>query len=140
MLFRSFDPGTSHVIPALFRKMIEAKNCGHEFIELWGTGRATRDFLYVQDCAEAIVKALEADTGDKWINLGSGREISIADTAKVVAEVVGYKGAIEWDLLKPDGQPRRCLDITRAKQLLGWEPTTRLRDGLGLTYESLLSS
>lgn len=135
----NFDPGTSHVIPALFRKMVEARNAGRDSVELWGTGRATRDFLYVEDCAEAIVKALDVDTGDEWVNLGSGQEVSIADLASMISKVVGYEGSFEWDLLKPDGQPRRCLDVRRAGELLGWWAMTPLDEGLKRTYESLAS-
>lgn len=123
-----FDPERSHVIPALMRKMMDSRGV----ITVWGTGKATRDFLYAGDCAEGLM--LLAEKGKGAVNLGSGREISIYDLISEVAMAVNWDGAITWDDTKPDGQPRRCLDITRARSL-GWEPRTTLADGLRRTAE-----
>ena len=127
----NFDLETSHVIPALIRKMEESP----ERIVLWGDGTPTREFLYVEDCAEGIALAAERYDGAEPVNLGSGQEISIRDLAEVVAEVVGFEGEIEWDASKPNGQPRRCLDVTRARELFGFEARTPLREGLERTVE-----
>jgi len=127
----NFDLETSHVIPALIRKMIESP----ERIVLWGDGSPTREFLYVDDCAEGIALAAERYDGAEPVNLGSGQEISIHDLAEVVAEVVGFEGEIEWDTSKPNGQPRRCLDVSRARELFGFEARTPLRAGLERTVE-----
>jgi GDP-L-fucose synthase len=129
----NFDLETSHVIPALIRKCVEAKERNEAVLEVWGTGTPTREFLYVEDAARAIVRAAEVlDTSDP-INIGSGHEISIADLVTTVARKVGFKGEIRFDPTKPDGQPRRCLDVTTARQLLGWEAKVSLPDGLDRT-------
>ena len=129
----SFDPVSSHVIPALIRRCAEAVREKATSITCWGTGRATREFLYVEDCAEAIVRAAQVYDGEDPINLGSGREISIMDLAALVARLSGYKGQILWDPSRPDGQPRRLLDISRAQELLGWRARTSLEEGLRRT-------
>lgn len=137
--FDNFDPQASHVIPALIRKCVEAKRTGASSITCWGTGAATREFLYVEDCARAIVGAAASYDGDEPINLGSGNEISIRELAAMVARLSGFEGEILWDASKPDGQPRRCLDTTRAIKLLGWEAQVSLEEGLRRTirwYES----
>jgi GDP-L-fucose synthase len=125
----NFDLETSHVIPALIRKMEESP----DRIVLWGDGSPTREFLYVEDAAEGITLAAERYDAADPINLGSGHEISIRDLAELVAEVVGFDGEIEWDTSKPNGQPRRRLDVTRAKELFGFEARTPLREGIERT-------
>lgn len=129
----NFDLATSHVIPALIRIFEEAKNSQQQSVSVWGTGLATREFLHVDDAAEGIVRAVERVRSPKPINLGSGREIAIRDLASIVAASCGYTGRIVWDTLKPDGQPRRSLDTTRAKSLLGWEPAVDFDKGLADT-------
>jgi GDP-L-fucose synthase len=129
----NFDLETSHVIPALIRKMVEAKERGEREIVLWGDGTPTREFLYVEDCAEAILLAAERYDGAEPINLGTGEEISIHDLAQLIAGQTGYDGAIVWDTTKPNGQPRRRLDVSRARELLGFQATTSFRDGLEQT-------
>jgi GDP-L-fucose synthase len=129
----NFDPATSHVIPALIRKCEEARLAGAEEMICWGTGSATREFLYVDDAAEGIVKAAEIIDEPLPINLGGGVEIAIRDLVAKIAAACGYAGRISWDASKPDGQPRRSLDITRAKTLLGWEPRQDFDTGLAAT-------
>jgi GDP-L-fucose synthase len=131
----NFDPETSHVIPALIRKCIEAAERGDDEIEVWGTGKATREFLYVEDAAQGIVTAMEKLEGSEPVNLGAGHEISIRDLAQKIAPLSGFKGRLRWDASKPDGQPRRCLDTSRAETLLGWRATTPFDDGLARTIE-----
>lgn len=131
----NFDLETSHVIPAMIRKMVEAKEDGLPSVTLWGTGTPTREFLYAEDCAEAILRAAERIETPEPMNLGNGKEISIYELAHVVKSIVEYDGQIEWDHERPDGQPRRCLDTSRAKELLGWEAKTSLADGLRKTVE-----
>ena len=131
--FDNFDPEASHVIPALIRKCIEARRTGAPSITCWGTGAATREFLYVEDCARAILAAATGYEGPEPVNLGSGREIAIRDLAALIAQLTGFEGEILWDAEKPDGQPRRCLDTSRAKQLLGWEAKVPLEEGLRRT-------
>ncbi len=125
----NFDLATSHVIPALVRKMVESP----EEIVLWGDGTPTREFLYVEDCAEAFALAAERYDGPEPVNLGSGAEISIRDLAELISELTGFGGEIRWDTSMPNGQPRRSLDPTRARELLGFEARTPLRDGLERT-------
>jgi nucleoside-diphosphate-sugar epimerase len=127
-----FDLETSHVIPALIRKFIEAKKTGEPPI-LWGDGSPTRDFLYAGDCAKAIAEACERKTNAEPINLGTGLEIKMLDLARIICDEVGYKRTPRWDTSKPNGQPRRALDTTRAKERLGWSATTPLREGLKKT-------
>ena len=131
----NFDPSSSHVIPALIRKCMEAVAQGRPEIEVWGTGTATREFLYAGDCAEAIVLAAERYDGADPVNLGSGEEISIHDLATTIAELVGYEGELAWDPTKPDGQPRRRLDTSRAKELFGFEAEVGFREGLRRTID-----
>ncbi len=138
----NFDYESSHVIPALIRKCIEARERGDDTVVCWGTGKATREFLYVDDCAEGIILATELYDGPEPINLGSGREISISDLADLIAGLTGFKGGFSWDGTKPDGQPRRCLDTTRAAELLGFTAATPLEEGLAKTiawYERIRS-
>jgi GDP-L-fucose synthase len=126
----NFDLETSHVIPALIRKCWEAKQSRAADILAWGTGSATREFLYVEDAAEAIVLAAEKYAKPDLVNLGSGEEISIRDLLGQIRSLVGYEGTLRWDATKPDGQPRRCLDTSRAFAEFGWRAKTSLRDGL----------
>jgi GDP-L-fucose synthase len=121
------------VIPALVRKCLEAVESGASEIEVWGTGQATREFLYVEDAAEGVVRAFEKLEGSEPVNLGAGREISIRELVTTIAKLCGFTGRIAWDATKPDGQPRRCLDTSRAKALLGWESTMPFEDGLRRT-------
>lgn len=136
----NFKPETSHVIPAIIKKMVEAKESGASSVTCWGTGSATRDFLYVENAADAIVKSISIDTKPQPINLGSGSEISIRDLTNLIAAKVGFSGEIVWDVSKPDGQPRRLLDISLAQQVLGWNPTIGFDDGLTRTIEWYLSN
>ncbi len=129
------DPGASHVIPALIRKCVEARDQGRPEIVCWGDGSATREFLYVEDCADAVVAATERYDGAEPVNLGSGREISIRDLAGMIARLAGFSGRIVWDASKPNGQPRRCLDTSRAEQYFGWRAVTALEDGLRRTID-----
>lgn len=131
----NFDPASSHVIPALIKKCIDAVERGERTIEVWGTGSATREFLYVDDAAEAIVLAAERYNGREPINLGSGREISIWDLVHLIATESGFTGEIIWDATKPDGQPRRFLDVSRATELLGFRARTDFTVGLRRTIE-----
>ncbi len=125
-----FDLATSHVIPAIIRKCIEARERGDDAITAWGTGEPTREFLYVKDAAEGILDATERYDASDPVNLGSGEEISIRELVEVIAEETGFEGDIEWDTSKPDGQPRRKLDTTRAKERFDWEASTDFREGL----------
>jgi len=131
----NFDLHTSHVIPALIRKCCDAVDRQHETITCWGTGSASREFLYVDDAAEGILAAAEQMDEPTPINLGTGSEIKIKQLVKLIAELAGFNGRIEWDATKPDGQPRRCLDIQRAEELLGWRGVVDLREGLKRTIE-----
>jgi GDP-L-fucose synthase len=131
----NFDLHTSHVIPALIRKCCDAVDLQNETITCWGTGSASREFLYVDDAAEGILAAAEQMDEPTPINLGTGSEIKIKQLVKLIAELAGFNGRIEWDATKPDGQPRRCLDIQRAEELLGWRAEVDLREGLKRTIE-----
>lgn len=131
-----FDLYSSHVLPALIRKFEEAERANYDgsteierygVVELWGTGSASREFLYAGDCAEAIVKALNINTGPEPINLGTGQEITIKELADIVKKVGGYNASIVWDDTKPNGQPRRCLDVSRAKEKLDWQAKTPIK-------------
>jgi len=136
----NFDLESSHVIPALIRKCVEAKERGDRVLPVWGTGRPTREFLYVEDAAEALVRAAEVlDTPDP-VNVGSGNEIAIADLAKLIAEKTGFRGELKFEPNMPDGQPRRCLDVTRARQLLGFAARTTLAAGLEKTIAWYLAA
>ncbi|MDX6499481.1 MAG: GDP-L-fucose synthase [Blastocatellia bacterium] len=131
----NFDLETSHVIPALIRKCVEARHTGADYIEVWGSGSASRDFLYVEDCAEGIVKAAARyDEGDP-VNMGNGREITIKELVEIIARVAGFEGEIRWQSEKPDGQPRRQLDTTRAFERFGFRAQTSLEEGLRQTVD-----
>jgi GDP-L-fucose synthase len=127
------DPQTSHVIPALIRKCVAAKERGERYVTVWGTGNPTREFLYVEDAARGILLAAEHLETSEPVNIGSGQEISIHDLAVLIAAKTGFTGAIRFDASQPDGQPRRCLDISRARQWLGFEPRVPLSEGLDRT-------
>lgn len=129
----NFDPQSSHVIPALIKKVIDARDAKVPFIEAWGTGTASREFLYVDDAAEGIVLATHSYNDADPVNLGSGMEITIKNLTELICELGGFQGEIRWDPTKPDGQPRRCLDVTRAKQRFGFQAKTEFRDGLRRT-------
>jgi GDP-L-fucose synthase len=130
-----FDPQVSHVIPALIRKCVEATDRGEGFIEVWGSGKATREFLYVGDAAEGIVLAAEHYDGGEPVNLGANSEVAIKDLAEMIAKLTGFSGELRWDRSKPDGQPRRRVDTQRACAEFGFEATTTLADGLRRTIE-----
>lgn len=129
----NFDPSSSHVIPALIRKCEEARRADAAEVVCWGTGAATREFLYVDDAAEGVVRAAETMEEPVPINLGGGAEIAIRDLVGRIAEACDYRGRITWDTSKPDGQPRRGLDISRARELLGWSPRQDFDTGLAAT-------
>jgi GDP-L-fucose synthase len=129
----NFDPHSSHVIPALIRKCLEAIDREEPEIVCWGDGTPTREFLYVEDCAEAIVLATERHDGAEPVNVGAGFEISIKELVELLAELTGFRGRIVWDTSKPNGQPRRCLDTSRAWELFGFRAQTDFREGLRRT-------
>lgn len=131
----NFDPSASHVIPALIRKCLDAADSGNDEVAVWGDGSPTREFLYVKDCADAIVLAAQRYDKPAPVNLGAGFEISIKALAEMIARLTDFKGRIVWDLSKPNGQPRRCLDTTRAAQEFGWRATTDFETGLRRTIE-----
>ena len=131
----NFDLNNSHVIPALIRKFTEAKENNLDEVILWGTGNASREFLYVEDCANAIIKATQQYNKSNPINLGSGLEIRIKTLANKINNLIGFKGNIIWDTTKPDGQPRRCLDISKAEKEFGFKAQTYLNEGLKKTIE-----
>ncbi len=128
-----FNPAVSHVIPALIKKCVDATRRGERVIEVWGTGEPTREFLYVDDAAEAIVMAAERYDGAEPVNLGSGREISIHELVQLIARETGFLGDIIWDAAKPDGQPRRALDTRRAAEAFGFRARTDFIEGLRRT-------
>jgi GDP-L-fucose synthase len=131
----NFDPKTSHVVPAMIRKCVEAADTRAQQVVCWGDGTATREFLYVADCAEAIVLATERYSSPDPVNLGSGRETSMRELIDLVAEFSGFEGEIIWDASMPNGQPRRCLDVSRAEHCFGFRASTNFRDGLRRTIE-----
>ncbi len=131
------DPVTSHVIPALIRKFLEAKRRGAAEVEIWGTGKPTREFLFVQDAAVGIVAATERYDGVDPVNLGSGEEISIRDLAELICKETGFSGTLRFDPTKPDGQPRRKLDTRRAEERFGWKAKVTLTEGIRKTVESM---
>lgn len=131
----NFDRQTSHVIPALIRKCVEARRRGDQAVTCWGTGAASREFLYVDDAADGILAAAERIDEPAPINLGTGRECAIRDLVKLIARLCRFAGRIDWDATKPDGQPRRCLDTSRAAELLGWRAQVELEEGLRRTVE-----
>jgi len=130
-----FDEEKSHVIPAIIRRYVEAKESGLDEVSNWGTGSPTREFLHVADAAEAIALAAEKDIPSDPINLGTGIETSIADLTTMIARAVGYEGAVAWDTSKPDGQPKRYLDVSRAKELLGFDAKIDLETGIQETVD-----
>jgi GDP-L-fucose synthase len=131
----NFDPRSSHVIPALIRKCIEAQRFGQSEIEVWGDGSPTREFLYVDDAAEGILLATESYSGPEPVNLGSGYEISIKELAEMIARLSGFRGQLVWDTSKPNGQPRRALDVSRAEQYFGFRAQMDFEEGLRRTIE-----
>jgi len=131
----NFDPDSSHVIPALIKKCIDAIRNHEEEIVVWGTGKATREFLYVEDCAEAILLATERYNRPDPVNIGAGFEITIKDLAELIVEITGFQGRLAWDHTKPDGQPRRMLDTSRAFQEFGFKAKTQFREGMKKTIE-----
>ena len=136
----NFDKQSSHVIPALIRKCEEARVAGRDSIQCWGTGKATREFLFVEDAAEAIVRAAEVIDEPTPINLGGGREIAIGELVREIALTCDFRGEIQWDASKPDGQPRRGIDISRARSLLKWAPQKDFTEGLAETVQWWRSS
>jgi GDP-L-fucose synthase len=126
----NFDPASSHVIPALIRKFVEAVEKGRKEVEVWGTGAASREFIYVKDAARGIALATEQYNGPDPVNLGSGKEITIVDLVNLIARLTGFEGNIVWDRSKPDGQPRRCLDVSKAKREFGFEARMEFTEGL----------
>jgi GDP-L-fucose synthase len=129
----NFDLDSSHVIPAMVRKCLEAKQAGSQEIVLWGDGSPTREFLYVEDAAEGILLGAERYNGEQPVNLGSGQEISILELARLIAEETGFTGKIVWDATKPNGQPRRCLDVSRAQEFFGFRSKHSLGEGIRQT-------
>jgi GDP-L-fucose synthase len=134
-----FHPSVSHVIPALIKKCVEATESGADHVEVWGTGSASREYLYVDDAAEAIVRAAEVDTRAEPVNLGADREVTIKETVETIARLVGFAGELRWDPSKPDGQPRRAVDGSLARELLGWSPTMEFEHGLRTTIDWYLA-
>lgn len=135
----NYHPTHSHVLPALIRRFHEAKEAGIETVTCWGTGAPLREFLYVEDLADACLYLMNTYSGAETVNLGTGKELSIRALTELVAKVVGYTGRIEWDPSKPDGTPRKLLDVSKLNAL-GWHYTTELEDGIRLTYEDFLHS
>jgi len=131
----NFNPVSSHVIPALIKKCVDAIDSGCDHIDCWGTGNVSREFIYAADAAEGILLATEHYNSSEPVNIGAGFEIKIKDLAEMIAEYTGFSGEIRWDSTKPDGQPRRCLDVSRAKKLFGFEAKTLFEDGLKDTIE-----
>jgi len=131
----NFDPETSHVIPAIIKKCVDAIETGADYIECWGTGNVSREFIYAADAAEGILLATEHYNGAEPVNIGTGFEIKIKDLAEKIAKLTGFKGQIRWDPSKPDGQPRRCLDVSRAKKYFGFEAKTDFDEGLKATID-----
>jgi GDP-L-fucose synthase len=136
----NFDPHSSHVIPALIKKCVDAIKAGEDQMTVWGTGRPTREFLYVEDCAEGIILATERWNKSDPVNLGAGFEISIKDLAGLIAKITQFKGKIVWDATKPDGQPRRCLDVSRAFKEFGFKARVSFEEGLEKTVSWYLKT
>ena len=135
-----FHPSVSHVIPALIKKCVEAKESGAPSVSVWGTGTASRDYLYVVDAAQAIVLAAQVRNSPEPLNLGNNREVTIRETVETIARIVGFNGTLVWDSSKPDGQPRRRVDASRAERELGWHASTTFEDGLRNTVEWYLAN
>jgi GDP-L-fucose synthase len=137
--FCSLHPTHSHVLPALIRRFHEAKVSGAKEVVCWGTGTPLREFLYVDDLADACVYLMNTYSGDETVNLGTGKELTIRELTELVAKVVGYTGEIKWDPSKPDGTPRKLLDVSKLESL-GYHYTTELEEGIRLTYEDFLNN
>ncbi len=135
----NFNSESSHVIPALIRKIAEAKESGQKYVDIWGTGNATREFIFVEDVAEAIILATDSYNGSDPVNIGSGMEISIRDLVSIIMKAMDFHGEIRWDASKPDGQPRRCLDVSRAEKLFNFKASVSFEDGLKRTVDWYLS-
>lgn len=135
-----FHPAVSHVIPALIKKCVDARDAGDAKVEVWGTGRASREYLYVDDAAEAVVLATEHHEGVEPINLGADHEVTIRETVETIARLVGFGGDLVWDPSRPDGQPRRRVDASRAERFLGWRAQTPFEVGLSRTIEWYLAN
>jgi len=131
----NFDLASSHVIPAIIRRLVDARRRGDKGVVVWGTGEVTREFLYVDDAADGIVLATERYSASEPVNLGVGREIKIRDLVYMIKDLVRFPGTIKWDTSKPDGQPRRCLDVRRARKEFGFRPQVALEEGLRRTIE-----
>ncbi|HNX20402.1 MAG TPA: NAD-dependent epimerase/dehydratase family protein, partial [Acidobacteriota bacterium] len=129
----NFDLQSSHVLPALIRKFHEAKLAGAPYVEIWGTGKPLREFLHVDDCAAAVVHLMERYGGEEHVNVGTGEDLSIGELAAMVRRVVGFEGELRFDATKPDGTPRKLLDVSRLKAL-GWAPRIPLERGIAETY------
>jgi GDP-L-fucose synthase len=134
----NFDLESSHAAAALLRKAHEAKRDGAETLTIWGSGTPKREFLYVDDCADALVHLLAHYSGERHVNIGTGQDVTIRELAETIAGVVGYRGEFRYDATKPDGTPRKLLDVSRLREL-GWTATTTLRDGLAKTYDWYVS-
>jgi GDP-L-fucose synthase len=134
-----FHPSVSHVIPALIKKCVEAVEAGDDQVEVWGTGSASREYLYVDDAADAVVRAAAVHVGAEPINLGADREVTIKETVETIARLVGFTGELRWDATKPDGQPRRAVDGSRAAALLDWRPVVDFEAGLRTTIDWYLA-
>ncbi|MDE6412031.1 MAG: GDP-L-fucose synthase [Clostridia bacterium] len=135
----NYHPEHSHVLPALIRRFHEAKMSGIKEVTCWGTGKPLREFLYVDDLADACVFLMNHYSGNETVNVGTGKELSIKELTELVAEVIGYEGEIKWDATRPDGTPRKLLDVTKLKNL-GWEYKTELKEGIKLAYRDFLES
>ncbi len=135
----NYHPTHSHVLPALIRRFHEAKESGAKEVVCWGTGTPLREFMYVDDLADACVYLMNTYSGNETVNLGTGKELSIKELTQLVAQVVGYQGEIKWDASKPDGTPRKLLDVSKLEGL-GYHYTTELEDGIRLTYEDFLKN
>ena len=135
----NYHPENSHVIPGIIRRFHEAKESGAESVTIWGTGKPRREFLHVDDLAAACIHLLSVDDPPDWINVGTGEDLSILELATLIAEVIGFRGDIQMDLSKPDGTPRKLMDVSRLRAL-GWQPTVKLREGLAAAYEDFISS
>lgn len=131
----NFNPESSHVIPALIKKFVDAKNKAEKEVEIWGTGKASREFIYVEDAARAILLATEKYNSKDPVNIGSGKEITIKELVSLISNEVGYKGQIVWNKDKPDGQPRRCLNTDKAKEAFGFEAQMPIEEGIKRTVE-----
>ncbi|MGF1669891.1 MAG: GDP-L-fucose synthase family protein, partial [Balneolaceae bacterium] len=135
----NFDLETSHVLPAMIRKFHDAKEAGNKPVTLWGSGKPMREFLYVEDVADAVLFAMENDLEETLYNVGTGKDITIKELAETIQEITGHNGKIEWDSTKPDGTPRKLMDVSRMKEQ-GWTYTTELKEGIEKTYRWFLEN